>query len=123
MATGVEEIDNEHRTLIAWVNRLAEANAAGRGAAEVMRVLAFLGTYAKRHFAHEEECFAKFVCPSASANRKAHENFNTIVGRLKADVEAHGVTDEKALELQRSLGDWLAGHILKVDAALKPCVK
>lgn len=120
MSTGVEELDNEHRTLIAWVNRLADATASGRAESELMRVLAFLGTYAKRHFTHEEGCFLSRGCPHAAANRKAHEEFVAQFTRIKADCEAHGVSEAKALELQRFLGDWLADHILKIDTTLKP---
>ena len=119
MSTGVEELDNEHRTLIAWVNRLGAANASGEGWAEVLRVLAFLGTYARRHFEHEESCFRRHVCPHAAANRRAHEVFTTRLAHIKADCEAHGVTEGRALELQAFLGDWLVGHILSVDCKLK----
>jgi hemerythrin len=123
MATGVEALDNEHRTLIAWVNRLADATAAGRAEGELMRVLAFLGTYAKQHFAHEESCFLSHRCPHGTANRRAHEEFVARFTRIKADCEAHGVSEAKALELQAFLGDWLVSHILRVDASLKPFVR
>ncbi len=123
MATGVEETDNEHRTLIAWINELTEANARGTGEHEVMRILTFLGFYASKHFAHEEGCFARHRCPHAAGNRRAHEQFTATVNQMKLDCEAHGVTAMKAVELQRALGDWLQSHLLRVDTALKPCVK
>ncbi|MBM3908357.1 MAG: hemerythrin family protein [Gemmatimonadetes bacterium] len=123
MSTGVEALDNEHRTLIAWVNRLEEATAAGRAEGELLRVLAFLGTYAKQHFAHEEACFLSHQCPHSAANRTAHEAFVATFTRIKADCEARGVTEAKARELHAFRGDWLVSHILNVDTALKPCVK
>lgn len=123
MSTGVEEIDAEHRTLIAWVNRLSEANTAGKGENEVAQILSFLGTYATRHFAHEEECFTKYQCPHAAANKKAHEDFVAHFTRVKADCDAKGVSPARAAELQQSLGSWLANHIVKVDTSLRPCVK
>lgn len=123
MATGDEAIDNEHRTLIAWINRLGEANEADRGEQEVLRVLNFLLTYARLHFAHEEGCFARARCPHAAANCKAHEQFIQHVTSVKSECEAHGVTEHRALELHRMLGEWLANHILKVDTSLKPCLE
>ena len=122
MSTGIEEIDNEHRTLFAWINRLSEANATGTGEHEVMRVLSFLGIYASKHFAHEEDCFARHVCPHAELNRKAHREFVTHFAHVKAECEAHGVTETKALELQEWLGQWLQNHILRVDSTIWPFV-
>jgi hemerythrin-like metal-binding protein len=122
MATGDDGIDAEHRTLISWINRLSQANEAGTGESEVRRILTFLGIYATRHFANEESCFARHKCPHAAANKKAHEQFIETFGRIKAECDANGVTESRALELQKSLGDWLQNHILKVDTSLKPCV-
>jgi hemerythrin-like metal-binding protein len=123
MATGDAQLDAEHRTLISWINRLSEANSAGKGEAEVRRILNFLGAYAARHFAHEESCFARHTCRHAGANRKAHEQFVETLGRITEECDAHGVTASRALELQRILGEWLQNHILRVDVALKPCIE
>ena len=123
MSTGVEDIDNEHKTLILWVNRLTEAAEKGKAEAEVQQILSFLGTYARRHFTHEEECFLKYACPAGEANRKAHEEFAVHFTKLKDDCLTNGVTPAKVTHLQQALGSWLANHIMKVDTALLPCVK
>jgi hemerythrin len=123
MSTGVEDLDNEHRTLIQWVNRLSDAVEAGTAEAEVPKILAFLGTYAARHFAHEEECMVRFRCPAGEANRKAHEQFNVQFTVLKNECLKDGVTPERVAKLQGALGSWLAEHIMKVDVALRPCVR
>lgn len=123
MSTGVEELDNQHKTIILWINRLSEAAERGKAEAEVPQILSFLGTYARRHFAHEEECFLKHRCASAEANRKAHEEFVGHFIQLKDDCLTNGVTPARVAHLQQALGSWLANHIMKVDTALLPCVK
>lgn len=123
MSTGIEDIDNEHKTLILWVNRLTDAVEHGKAEAEVTHILSFLGTYARRHFAHEEECFLKHACPAAEANRRAHEEFAVHFTKLRDDCVSHGVTPARVAQLQQALGNWLANHIMKVDTALLPCVK
>jgi hemerythrin len=123
MSTGDAALDDEHRILIAWINRLSDANAEGRFELEVRRILDFLGAYAARHFSHEEACFARHQCPHAAANRKAHEEFVVRFAEIKAECDARGVTEARALDLHRWLGGWLSNHILKTDTALRACVE
>ena len=123
MATGVESLDDEHRTLISWINRLSDANDASTGPDELRRVLAFLEVYSARHFAHEEGCFARHRCTHAEANERAHRVFSAKIAQCRAECDAHGITQRRAIELQQMLGDWLRDHILGVDTNLRPCMK
>ncbi len=123
MSTGVESLDEEHRTLLQWINRLAEADAKGQAELEVPEILSFLRTYARRHFAHEEDCFNRHRCPMAEANKEAHRQFTETFTRLWEDSMSKPITADTVAHLQEALGTWLANHIMKVDTALKPCVK
>jgi hemerythrin-like metal-binding protein len=122
MATGVPELDEEHRILISWINRLSDANSSGDFETEVKRILTFLASYAAKHFTHEERCFSEHHCPFAAANKQAHDGFVAFVDRIRAECDEHGVTVSRALELQDGLGSWLQDHILRTDTTLKPCV-
>ncbi|MBI2409037.1 MAG: hemerythrin family protein [Gemmatimonadetes bacterium] len=122
MATGVAELDEEHRILISWINRLSDANESGDFESEVKRILAFLAVYAAKHFTHEERCFNETRCPFAAANKQAHDGFVALIDRTRAECEEHGVTLNRALELHHGLGSWLQSHILRLDTTLKPCV-
>ena len=102
---------------------LGDAMREGKGAAEVMRILSFLETYAQRHFSHEENCMHQYRCPTAQANKKAHAEFLTYFTKMKSDCQVHGVSTVKVLELQGALGNWLRNHIMKIDSALMPCVQ
>jgi len=122
MSTGVEELDDAHQTLILWVNKLSDAMMQGKGNAEVLRILDFLGNYAARHFTAEEHCMNAFRCPTAQANKRAHTDFLAYFTKMKTECEVNGVNTVKVLELQQALGNWLRNHIMKIDVALKPCV-
>ena len=123
MSTGIAEVDEHHKTLILWVNKLSDAMKAGKGNEEALRILDFLGGYATMHFSCEEDCMTRYNCPTAAANKKAHEAFLTLFTGMRADVVKNGVTTEKLIALHTALGDWLKNHIMKVDAALLACVK
>jgi hemerythrin len=123
MATGVKELDEAHRTLFLWVDKLGEAMKQGKGKSEVLGILDFLGKYAASHFACEEDCMNRYQCPLASTNKRQHDEFLLFFTKTKAEVEANGVKVRSVLELQETLGNWLRHHIKKVDVSLKPCVK
>jgi len=123
MSTGVAELDDAHKTLILWVNKLSDAMKSGKGKEEVMSILDFLGNYAQKHFSSEEACMHANRCPTALANKKAHGEFLAYFTKMRGDCETNGVTVSKVLELQGALGNWLRNHIMKIDVALRPCVK
>ena len=123
MSTGVLEYDDAHKVLFDWVNKLSDAMKDGKGSAEVMRILDFLGSYATKHFSSEEGCMNRHKCPSALANKKAHTEFLAYFTKLKNECQTKGVTTARVIELQQALGNWLRNHIMKIDVALKPCVK
>ena len=50
LATGVLEIDNQHKEIFARINRLLEASSQGKGKQEVGRMIDFLGDYVISHF-------------------------------------------------------------------------
>ncbi len=122
MSTGVEELDDAHRTIFSWVNQLSDAMRQGKGNAEVLRILDFLGNYSAGHFSSEEGCMSRYKCPTALANKKAHAEFLDYFGKMKAEVKANGTSTAKVLELQQALGNWVRNHIMKIDVSLRQCV-
>lgn len=123
MTTGVKEVDEAHKTLILWINKLNDAMKSGKAKDEVLNIINFLGTYATKHFAHEEGCMHQYQCPSAAANKKAHADFLVYFTKMKTDIEKNGVTTMTVVDLQNALSDWLKNHIMKIDTKLLPCLK
>ncbi len=123
METGVKEVDDAHKTLILWINKLNDAMKSGSGKQEVLNVLNFLERYAAEHFLHEESCMDKHKCPVAQANKRAHAEFFSYFSQVKSTVEKEKVTTVMVLEIHNALSDWLRNHILKIDTHLRSCVK
>lgn len=119
-ATGVPQVDEEHRQLIALLNALEDVIARGRGPQVVAGVVENLTRYTARHFAFEEGCMHRFQCPQAAANRDAHQEFLAMLAKTKADVVA-GHRTEAVQELHRELCAWIICHVLTIDTALRGC--
>jgi len=52
---GIDEIDNQHKSLVEAMNKLLEASAAGRAKQEIGNTLDFLSDYVITHFNYERE--------------------------------------------------------------------
>ncbi len=123
MSTGVPEVDAQHKELINRLNELFTRMQRGDGIQAINGVLAFLATYATRHFAHQEKCMDDFRCPAAMANKQAHAAFLTTFANLKMRFDAEGPSALLAIETQKQLSSWLTAHICRVDTQLKPCAQ
>ena len=64
-ATGVDEIDDQHKEIFNQLNRLHDAITSGLGKEVIEDILAFSQDYAAKHFAFEEACMEKYQCPVA----------------------------------------------------------
>lgn len=123
MSTGVSELDEEHRRLIEWINRLTAAMKSGNGRQEILEILTFLVRYAEEHFTNEEHCMNRHRCPAAKANRKAHSEFLYMVSEMRDAVERDGPTWLSMMQLNAALGEWLRSHIMHVDVRLRRCIQ
>ncbi|NUN70993.1 MAG: hemerythrin family protein [Bacteroidetes bacterium] len=121
MATGIKEVDDAHKELIACINRLQDAVQAGNGRREILGILDYLAFYAEQHFTHEEQCMNRYRCPAAKANRKAHGDFLLFVIRIRQSVQKDGVTWSAVMETNRELGEWFEAHIKRIDRHLRQC--
>jgi len=115
LATGVAEIDNQHREIFARVNRLSEACAEGRGKEEVLRLLDFLEDYVKEHFAAEEKLQIREGYPEYAAHRSLHSRFVADLEHLGATFRTEGATLSLVIMTNKTLTAWLVQHISKVD--------
>jgi hemerythrin-like metal-binding protein len=123
MSTGVKEVDDAHKILIEWINKLQDAMKEGKGRQEVLGILDFLAYYAEQHFTHEEHCMNKYKCPAAKQNRKEHGEFLLYVIQMREKAAKEGVTWVSVMEINHRLSDWLITHIMKVDIHLIHCSK
>ena len=121
MASGFQDIDEQHQELIKMINRLQQACAAGTGKAELSKMMSFLGAYVETHFSHEENLMEEHRCPAKDRNLAAHREFLHRFRKLVADFEAKGESLAVLISLKSLVADWLANHICSVDTNLRKC--
>jgi hemerythrin len=119
--TGVAEVDADHRELIIGLNHLETALQSGEGSKTIPKVLAFLEAYANQHFAREEACMYKLQCPTAIANKTAHQQFRQTFARAKERMASSSAAALVAAQVHRELCEWITNHIMKIDSGLKGC--
>ncbi len=121
--TGVVELDTQHMVLFDNINRLGkllENEQIERAEADYL--LDFLRQYVVQHFQIEENCMARFRCPSHAKNKEQHAQLQTALARFNQDYEAFGPVKATLQRLHTTLVWWINSHILKVDTQLRSCV-
>lgn len=123
--TGEPRIDEQHRNLVGYVNRLErllESTPPGSPAdrEEVDNLLVFLESYVNTHFAYEELCMTLRGCPIARKNKEAHDRFLALYDDFTQQHRARGgASIEMLRELHETLKNWLVGHICNIDVQLR----
>jgi hemerythrin-like metal-binding protein len=115
-------VDEQHKELIRMLNEFLAASAAGKGKDDLGKMIKYLGDYAVKHFAHEEQVMAKHNCPFAKQNKEAHAAFLKDFTGLSAKFMTEGPSLSFVMEVQTKVLTWLNGHIRGCDAKLRQCV-
>jgi hemerythrin len=116
--TGVMQIDQEHKRLVALINELYDAMSKGQGDAVLGKVLNGLAAYCKTHFANEERLMQQHGYPAFTEHKGIHDRLTAKVGGMLQDFK-----DGKALSTVQTvnfLKDWLNKHILETDRKYAP---
>lgn len=122
-ATGIEEIDQQHKTLFEASENYRLALEAGTGRNNYDLFIEFLVAFIEVHFANEEECMFAYRCPAAKQNKLEHAGIAKFIQAENARFEAEGFSLERATALLAMVDQWLDGHIGRIDVQLKPCVE
>jgi hemerythrin len=116
LEVGVAMIDAQHRELVAIVNRLSDAMAAGKGKAVVGVILMELITYTQKHFETEERLMREHAYVSAPSHQSEHRALVKRVSEFKAKFDSGAAT--LAISVLNFLCDWLKTHIQESDKKL-----
>ncbi len=119
MATGLPEIDSQHKEWIRRFNEFDDAVVNGKGRESIVGTLDFLMQYTEIHFANEEESMARLNSPVLSANRTAHDEFRGKLAEIRAWVKGEGASSVEVLSLKVTLEEWLVNHICTIDVQLR----
>ena len=111
LATGIPEIDSQHKRIVDMVNQMREAMEKGDTEA-VGRVIPDMVDYTISHFAFEEalmeEAGYRFLMP----HRRVHQLFTRRIPEFQARYAAG---EDILEELHTMLVRWLANHIQNED--------
>ncbi len=116
-SVGVDKLDADHKRLIAIINKVDEADRAGKS---VQWVLEELRNYAEYHFRGEEERMKAADYPDIEEHMREHKAFiewlATVERTYNLAPDAHFHIAETVNEYLR---DWLTHHILLIDMKYK----
>ncbi|KAB2921132.1 MAG: bacteriohemerythrin [Dechloromonas sp.] len=114
--TGLKEVDEQHRKLVALINLLASHVAYGSEKRELDRIFDELADYAVYHFATEEAIWQRHLADTQAtlAHRGVHADFVRKVEELR-NAQSERPARDLAEETLAFLARWLASHILEAD--------
>ncbi len=106
--TGFEDIDDQHRKLVDYINQLYDAKQSGDQEA-IEREFQHLIDYTIEHFSYEEMMLAEAQYRLLEPHRKVHENFVNKMSTLQARY--HNGDAEALEEVINLCEGWLFRHI------------
>ena len=114
LETGIALVDEQHRKLVALINRLAQQHVQGATEADIQAILTELADYAHYHFACEENIWQQGLSGDIWLDRhlQAHRAFfDHVVALQQGEQPFQTVLND----LFSFLTQWLALHILDND--------
>jgi hemerythrin len=118
LATGVPELDEQHREILAELRVLIHSIRRGRSRAQVGSTLAVLRAHVAEHFAAEEALMSRVAFPDLERHRAEHDGFATDLEDLDRDHERHGATPALVLRVSEYVTSLLRKHLFESDHAL-----
>lgn len=115
---GIDEIDQEHKSIIDSYQELYEHMIAGDGIAYYKNIVHFLTNYINVHFTHEEAFQEKINYPHIVEHKAYHAEFEKRVLTIMDAQKDNEITNTDLIQLSLFLKDWLLHHILVEDAKI-----
>ena len=109
----IDEIDEEHKTLIHIMNNLYEQNKAGASSETIKATLTELSAYATLHFSDEEDYMASINFPDLEAHRAIHQRLLQKVNSFSREYSEK--SGNIPTEFFAFLKIWITSHIKGVD--------
>jgi len=124
----IAEIDQQHKNLIGFINRLYEAMKPSSSQDALETAIQELSTqaiiidemvkYSSYHFSTEEKYMLQYRYPDYEKHKKEHEYFINKVRILKSDFDNGKVI--LSSQIMQFLKEWLSTHILGTDKKYGP---
>ena len=123
LATGIEEVDDQHRELLRRLNTFLDACDKGKGKEELIGMLQFLDDYVVIHFRTEERLQKLSGYNGLARHREYHHGFIKQLKELKRRFILEGPTADLVKEINRVLVSWLLEHIAEKDREFATAIK
>ncbi len=121
LAVDIPELDDQHKQLIALINRLHDAMSEGRGKKVISGVLEELISYTKTHFVFEEKLMTEAKYLGLASQQHEHK----ILTQQVLDFQKRYENGEIAItvEISNFLKDWIVNHVKKMDKAYSSALR
>jgi hemerythrin len=120
-ATGIDDVDDEHKDLIDVINRLHELLLADDARLTVPAFFARLIDGVSAHFALEERIMGESAYPDREAHRADHER---LLDEMRDLVQAFANAEEvDSVDLAMRLEPWFCQHFATHDLRLHTTLK
>jgi len=116
-SVGVKVLDEDHKRLVALINRLYKATQAGETKSTVGNVLDELLDYTRTHFRREEELMRTHGYQGLPQQIQEHARLLEQLTGIREQFHAGDVS--LSGEVLRFLKRWLMGHVLESDMGNK----
>ena len=115
LEVGVAKIDEQHKELVAQINKLHAAMMERKGSEALGSLISFLKDYAINHFATEESLMRLHRYSKFDSHKKIHDEFKADFLKLAQELSTKPSSSLLTLEVENRLSKWLVDHIKKVD--------
>lgn len=109
----VRVFDNQHKKLVALINKLHKAMKTGRTANSVKQILSELVEYTQTHFKAEEDAMRKHGYPDLAVQEKEHKALIEQVAAAQNKIASGNAM--LSMEIMDFLKAWLVNHIQGED--------
>ncbi len=123
LATGIKEVDNQHKEIFRRVDGLLAACKDGKGREKVGETIDFLGGYVIKHFEAEEKIQRDYKFPHYPEHKAMHEQFIKDFSKLKEQFDKDGATLPLVMSMNRTVVAWLVNHIEREDKRIAMHIK
>jgi hemerythrin len=123
LATGVSQIDDQHKEIFRRIDGFLDACNQGKGKNEVDRVIKFLDDYVVTHFGTEEKYMIGNSFPDYSAHKEQHSQFIKSFSDLKRQLKDDGPGVHIVVMTNLMVVNWFVTHIRKIDTKLGAFLK
>ena len=114
---GLEQIDNQHKSLINIINELNIGIEYGQPNSVMIPIVEKIQDYANTHFKVEEEIFANYSYPDRADHEADHATFIDSIKYIHKQCEI--IEEPMSTRIRDFLLGWLCNHIRTKDKEYK----